>query len=96
MLTGEGDVLAVSMPRNNFPLRRDSEMTTLIAGGIGITPMLAMMPDEKRAALAADIPHPKRLGDPREFAGLVAHIIENSYLNGETIRLDGAIRMAPR
>ena len=58
--------------------------------------MLAGLPDEARDALAADIPHPHRLGNPPEYAALVRHIVENSYLNGEVIRLDGALRMKPR
>ena len=67
-----------------------------IAPGIMDTPMLASLPDEARASLGAQVPHPARLGTPEEFASLVAHIVENGYLNGEVIRLDGAIRMAPR
>jgi hypothetical protein len=58
--------------------------------------MLAGLPEEARAALAADIPHPHRLGAPPEFGALVRHIVENPMLNGETIRLDGALRMKPR
>jgi NAD(P)-dependent dehydrogenase (short-subunit alcohol dehydrogenase family) len=60
------------------------------------TPLLASLPEKAQESLAQQIPHPKRLGDPREFAALVSHIIENGMLNGEVIRLDGAIRMAPR
>jgi NAD(P)-dependent dehydrogenase (short-subunit alcohol dehydrogenase family) len=67
-----------------------------IAPGIMDTPMLASLPDEARASLGAQVPHPARLGAPDEFASLVAHVVENGYLNGEVIRLDGAIRMAPR
>ena len=67
-----------------------------IAPGTFDTPMLAMAPEPVRQALAAQIPFPSRLGRPMEFAALVRHIIENSMLNGETIRLDGAIRMAPK
>jgi NAD(P)-dependent dehydrogenase (short-subunit alcohol dehydrogenase family) len=67
-----------------------------IAPGTFDTPMLGMAPEEMRQALAAQIPFPKRLGRPSEFAALAAHIIENVMLNGETIRLDGAIRMAPK
>jgi len=67
-----------------------------IAPGTFDTPMLAMAPNEVRQALAAQIPFPSRLGRPAEFAALVRHIVENSMLNGETIRLDGAIRMAPK
>jgi hypothetical protein len=58
--------------------------------------MLAMLPDEQRQALAAQIPHPSRLGKPSEFAALVRHIVENPVLNGETVRLDGALRMPPK
>jgi 3-hydroxyacyl-CoA dehydrogenase/3-hydroxy-2-methylbutyryl-CoA dehydrogenase len=67
-----------------------------IAPGTFDTPMLAMAPEAIRQALAAQIPFPSRLGRPAEFAALVRHIVENSMLNGETIRLDGAIRMAPK
>jgi NAD(P)-dependent dehydrogenase (short-subunit alcohol dehydrogenase family) len=67
-----------------------------IAPGTFDTPMLAMLPDEQRQALAAQIPHPSRLGKPSEFAALVRHIVENPVLNGTTIRLDGALRMPPK
>ena len=67
-----------------------------IAPGIMDTPMLASLPDDARASLGAQVPHPARLGSPDEFASLVAHVVDNGYLNGEVIRLDGAIRMAPR
>ena len=67
-----------------------------IAPGIVDTPMLATVSDEFRAGLAAGVPFPQRLAQPREFARLVAMIIEHDYLNGETIRMDGALRMAPR
>jgi NAD(P)-dependent dehydrogenase (short-subunit alcohol dehydrogenase family) len=67
-----------------------------IAPGIFETPMLAALPDEARASLGAQVPHPSRLGAPPEFAALVSHIVANPMLNGEVIRLDGAIRMAPR
>jgi len=67
-----------------------------IAPGTFKTPLLASLPEKAQESLAQQVPHPKRLGDPREFAGLVSHIIENGMLNGEVIRLDGAIRMAPR
>jgi len=67
-----------------------------IAPGTFDTPMLAMLPDEHRQALAAQIPFPSRLGHPAEFAALVRHIVENAYLNGETIRLDGSLRMPQR
>jgi len=67
-----------------------------IAPGIMDTPMLARLRDDIRAGLAASVPYPKRLGTPADYAQLAASIIENPYLNGEVIRLDGAIRMAPR
>lgn len=67
-----------------------------IAPGIFATPMLLAMPQEVQDSLAASIPFPSRLGKPEEYAALALHIIENSMLNGETIRLDGAIRMAPK
>lgn len=67
-----------------------------IAPGIFETPMMAGMTDEVRSALAADVPFPPRLGRPEEYAALVRHIIDNPMLNGEVIRLDGALRMAAR
>ena len=67
-----------------------------IAPGIFDTPMLGALPEDKRAALAADVVFPKRLGDPAEYGALVASIVENGYLNGETIRLDGSLRMPPK
>lgn len=67
-----------------------------IAPGIFETPLLGRLSQEVRDSLGASVPHPKRLGTPDEYALLAAHIIENPMINGETIRLDGAIRMAPR
>jgi NAD(P)-dependent dehydrogenase (short-subunit alcohol dehydrogenase family) len=67
-----------------------------IAPGIFDTPLLATLPDPIRASLGKQVPFPQRLGRPGEFAALALHIIENAMLNGETIRLDGAIRMQPR
>jgi NAD(P)-dependent dehydrogenase (short-subunit alcohol dehydrogenase family) len=67
-----------------------------IAPGLFDTPLLAALPEPAREALGASIPFPSRLGRPAEYAELAAHIIENTMLNGETIRLDGALRMAPR
>lgn len=58
--------------------------------------MLSGLPDKARHALGAQVPHPARLGNPDEYAALAEHIVNNPMLNGETIRLDGAIRMAPR
>ena len=67
-----------------------------VAPGTFATPMLAGLPEEATAALEAQVPHPSRLGQPFEYASLVAHIIDNGMLNGEVIRLDGALRMPPR
>ena len=67
-----------------------------IAPGIFLTPMLLGLSEEAQASLAASLPFPKKLGDPAQFAALVRHMIENRYLNGEVVRLDAALRMAPR
>lgn len=67
-----------------------------IAPGTFETPMLAGLPEEAREALAAGVPHPARLGQPTEYASLARHVIDNAMLNGEVIRLDGALRMPPR
>jgi len=83
-----------------LPIARDLSQYGIrcctIAPGIFETPMLMGLPDPARKALEASIPFPSRLGRPSEYAALACHIIENPMLNGETIRLDGAIRMAPR
>lgn len=67
-----------------------------IAPGTFATPLLASLPEETRRVLEAQTPHPARLGRPEEYAALAAHVVENPMLNGETIRLDGALRMPPR
>ncbi|RTL53629.1 MAG: SDR family NAD(P)-dependent oxidoreductase [Bradyrhizobiaceae bacterium] len=67
-----------------------------IAPGLFLTPLLLGLPEEAQKSLATQVPHPARLGHPDEYAALAVHIVENAMLNGETIRLDGAIRMAPR
>ena len=67
-----------------------------IAPGLFKTPLLAGLPEEAQKSLGLQVPHPARLGDPDEYGALATHIIENPMLNGEVIRLDGAIRMAPR
>ena len=67
-----------------------------IAPGIFETPMMAGLPEEAQRSLGQQVPHPSRLGKPAEYAALAMHIVDNPMLNGETIRLDGAIRMAPR
>ncbi|MCE1237897.1 MAG: SDR family NAD(P)-dependent oxidoreductase [Hyphomicrobiales bacterium] len=77
-------------------LARSGIRCVTIAPGIFETPMMAGLPQDVQASLGANVPFPARLGRPEEFAGLVAHILENRMLNGEVIRLDGALRMAPR
>lgn len=67
-----------------------------IAPGIFLTPMMAGMPDDVQASLGRQVPYPQRLGRPAEYAHTVAFIVENAYVNGETIRVDGAIRMQPK
>lgn len=83
-----------------LPIARDLASLRIrvvtIAPGLFHTPLFATLPEEAIASLGAQVPHPSRLGDPAEFAALALHIVENPMLNGETIRLDGAIRMAPR
>jgi len=83
-----------------LPIARDlAELgirVVTIAPGIFDTPLLATLSDPVRASLGKQVPFPSRLGRPAEFAALALHIIENAMLNGETIRLDGAIRMQPR
>ncbi|WP_067902081.1 SDR family NAD(P)-dependent oxidoreductase [Nocardia vaccinii] len=83
-----------------LPLARDLAVTGIrvmtIAPGIFDTPLLGSMDEPSRAALGAQIPHPKRFGRPDEYAALVEHIVTNPFLNGETIRLDGAIRMTAK
>jgi NAD(P)-dependent dehydrogenase (short-subunit alcohol dehydrogenase family) len=67
-----------------------------IAPGLFLTPLLASLPQEAQDSLAAAIPFPRRLGDPTEFASLVMQMIDNPYLNGEVVRLDASLRMAPK
>ena len=77
-------------------LARHGIRVLTIAPGIFKTPMMAAMPQEVQDSLGASVPFPSRLGEPSEYAALVRHIIENAMLNGEVIRLDGALRMAPK
>ena len=83
-----------------LPVARDLSSVLIrvmtIAPGLFLTPMLMGLSEEARKSLGGQVPHPARLGDPTEYAALAVHIAENPMLNGETIRLDGAIRMAPR
>jgi NAD(P)-dependent dehydrogenase (short-subunit alcohol dehydrogenase family) len=93
--SSKGGVAALTLPAARefaqFGIR-----VMAIAPGIFGTPMLTALPQESQNSLGASVPFPKRLGKPREYAALVLHCIHNSYLNGEVIRLDGALRMAPR
>ena len=91
----KGGVAAMTLPIAR-ELAASLVRVVSIAPGIFETPMMAGFTDEVRDSLGAQVPHPARLGRPTEYAALVRHIVENPYLNGETIRLDGAIRMAPR
>jgi NAD(P)-dependent dehydrogenase (short-subunit alcohol dehydrogenase family) len=91
----KGGVVGMTLPiARDLAPRLIRNMT--IAPGTFETPMLAGLPEEAVRALGAAIPHPSRLGRPSEYAALVRHIVENPMLNGEVIRLDGALRMAPR
>jgi NAD(P)-dependent dehydrogenase (short-subunit alcohol dehydrogenase family) len=93
--SSKGGVASLTMPAARefaqFGIR-----VLAIAPGIFGTPMLRALPQEAQDSLGAAVPFPKRLGAPNEYASLVLHIISNTYLNGEVIRLDGALRMAPR
>ncbi len=91
----KGGVLGMTLPAAR-DLSGDGVRVCSIAPGIFLTPMLKGLPQNVQDALAATMPFPRRLGDPAEYAALVRHICENTMLNGETIRLDGALRMAPR
>ncbi|WP_026556769.1 3-hydroxyacyl-CoA dehydrogenase [Arthrobacter sp. 35W] len=91
----KGAVAAMTLPVAR-ELARSLIRVVAIAPGIFETPMLASLPQEAQDSLGAQVPHPSRLGKPDEYAALVEHIISNAMLNGETIRLDGAIRMQPR
>mgnify|MGYP001184070476 FL=1 len=91
----KGGVVGLTLPVAR-DLSRDGIRCCTIAPGIFETPMLMGLPEPARQALGASVPFPQRLGRPAEYAALACQIIENSMLNGETIRLDGAIRMAPK
>ncbi len=91
----KGGVVGMTLPVARDLARYGIRVMT-IAPGIMDTPMLAALPEKARQSLAQQVPFPVRLGRPEEYAALVVHIFENAYLNGEVIRLDGAIRMAPR
>jgi NAD(P)-dependent dehydrogenase (short-subunit alcohol dehydrogenase family) len=91
----KGGVASLTLPAARDLASRGIRVNT-IAPGLFDTPLLAALPQEARDALGAGVPFPRRLGDPHEFALLACHIAENAMLNGETIRLDGALRMPPR
>jgi NAD(P)-dependent dehydrogenase (short-subunit alcohol dehydrogenase family) len=91
----KGGVVGLTLPAARDLARRGIRVCT-IAPGLFDTPLLAGLPEPAREALGAQVPFPPRLGRPEEYAQLVCHIAENTMLNGEVIRLDGAIRMAPK
>jgi NAD(P)-dependent dehydrogenase (short-subunit alcohol dehydrogenase family) len=91
----KGGVVALTLPVAR-ELAASGIRVVAIAPGIFDTPMMAELPEAARESLGKQVPFPSRLGRPEEYAALVRHIIENEMLNGEVIRLDGAIRMAPR
>jgi NAD(P)-dependent dehydrogenase (short-subunit alcohol dehydrogenase family) len=91
----KGGVVGMTLPAAR-DLAANRIRVCTIAPGLFDTPLLAGLPEDTRAALGAQVPHPARLGAPDEYAALAAHIIENPMLNGEVIRLDGALRMPPR
>jgi NAD(P)-dependent dehydrogenase (short-subunit alcohol dehydrogenase family) len=91
----KGGIVAMVMPAAR-ELAQFGIRVTSIAPGIFRTPMLGGLREDVQQSLAAAVPFPKLLGDPDEYAALVMHMVENRYLNGEVVRLDGALRMAPR
>jgi len=91
----KGGVVALTLPVAR-ELARSGIRVMTIAPGIFDTPMMAGLPEDARESLGDQVPFPSRLGKPEEYADLVKHIVENEMLNGEVIRLDGAIRMAPK
>jgi NAD(P)-dependent dehydrogenase (short-subunit alcohol dehydrogenase family) len=91
----KGGVVGLTLPAARDLARFGIRVCT-IAPGLFDTPLLAALPEEAREALGAQVPHPPRLGRPEEYARLACHIAENPMLNGETIRLDGALRMPPK
>jgi NAD(P)-dependent dehydrogenase (short-subunit alcohol dehydrogenase family) len=91
----KGGVVGLTLPAARDLASQKIRVNT-IAPGLFLTPLLMGLNEEARASLGAQVPHPARLGDASEYGNLAVHIVENPMLNGETIRLDGAIRMAPR
>ncbi len=91
----KGGIVGLTLPAARDLSRQGIRVCT-IAPGTFDTPLLAALPEAAREELGRQIPHPSRLGDPKEFAALACHIAQNPMLNGETIRLDGALRMPPK
>jgi NAD(P)-dependent dehydrogenase (short-subunit alcohol dehydrogenase family) len=91
----KGGVVGMTLPIAR-DLSRELIRVVTIAPGLFKTPLLGSLPEEAQKSLGQQVPHPARLGDPDEYGALAVHIVENPMLNGEVIRLDGAIRMAPR
>ncbi len=91
----KGGVVGMTLPMARDLAQHGIRVCT-IAPGLFATPLMKTLPEAVQASLAASIPFPQRLGKPEEFAQLAAHIVSNTHLNGEVIRLDGALRMAPR
>jgi NAD(P)-dependent dehydrogenase (short-subunit alcohol dehydrogenase family) len=91
----KGGVASMTLPLAREFARPGIRVAT-IAPGLFDTPMMSGLPEEARESLGNQVPFPSRLGRPEEYAALVRHIVENDLINGEVIRLDGAIRMAPR
>ena len=91
----KGGIVGLTLPAARDLASRGVRVVT-IAPGLFDTPLLAALPEEARAELGAQSPFPNRLGQPEEYAALACHIVQNPMLNGETIRLDGALRMPPR
>jgi NAD(P)-dependent dehydrogenase (short-subunit alcohol dehydrogenase family) len=91
----KGGVVGLTLPAARDLASQKIRVNT-IAPGLFLTPLLMGLNEEARASLGAQVPHPARLGDASEYGNLAVHMVENPMLNGETIRLDGAIRMAPR
>jgi NAD(P)-dependent dehydrogenase (short-subunit alcohol dehydrogenase family) len=91
----KGGVVGMTLPIAR-DLARELIRVVTIAPGLFRTPLLGSLPEEAQRSLGQQVPHPARLGDPDEYGALATHIVENPMLNGEVIRLDGAIRMAPR
>ena len=91
----KGGVVAMTLPIAR-ELAQFGVRVNAIAPGLFLTPMLLGLPPEAQESLGRAVPYPARLGSPDEYAALAAFIVENPYLNGETIRIDGALRLAPR